>query len=530
MFTHSRCIRAVVRCFCALAVSPSVAFAYPISSPLVDMVEAQQPGTWLRVNQNYFQDVWTPVAQRPKPGSGTPKYVISAWSGGGYDPNTGDFYVWGGDNGTYTGNEMYRWTASSLSWERLSLPSANTYTYTETGKKMWTTVDGVDNSPISGETFDNVVFLPGVNRLAIIGGNAYPGGGLQYFREDRLTRAGPYFFDPSKGDAEKVGGITGSQVAPAVFPDVVGGNMWENRQSIHTEAGIVGARYLQGGATAATTIDGKDVVFVSEQGKGGAKLFKYTVNSLDPEEDQWEVVGVTGKTTYSGTGVGAYDTTRNIFVRTGKRTYTVYDETADAYVKRTTGSLMYWDLNKSGPTNARVAILPSSLIGDELPPTSTFGMDYDPITDAYYLWAGTNEVWILRPPASLGPQGWSVERLAPEPVGPTWSSASLPMIYGKWNYMDGLGAFMGVAHSLTGDVWIYKPLLSDFDAVAAEFLDLAGTGVSSFESYAVNRSAVLISRSFLSEPGVLLLVGVAIAVLLISRKMQNRRLDSSIAR
>lgn len=104
------------------------------------------------------------------------------------------------------------------------------------------------------------------------------------------------------------------------------------------------------------------------------------------------------------------------------------------------------------------------------------------------------------------------------------------MIYGKWNYMDGLGAFMGVAHSLTGDVWIYKPLLSDFDAVAAEFLDLAGTGVSSFESYAVNRSAVLISRSTLSEPGVLLLVGVAIAVLLISREMQNRRLDSSIAR
>lgn len=504
-----------------LLFAPAHALAYPATSPLVSLVEQQASGSWLRVNQNEFRNVWTPTAQRAGPGRGSPRYVISAWSGGGYDSNTGDFYVWGGDNGTYSGNEVYRFTASSLSWERLSLPSANTYTYTSTGKKMWTTVDGVDHSPISGETFDNVVFLPGVDRLAIIGGNAYPGGGLQYFREDRVTRAGPYFFDPSKADPNKVGGLTGSQANPSQFPEVIGGNMWENRQSIHTEVGIVGPRFLQGGATAATTIDGKDVVFVSEQGKGGAKLFKYTVNSLDPAEDHWEVVGVTGKTTYSGTGVGAYDSTRNIFVRTAKRTYLAYDETTDAYVKRTTGSLMYWDLNTSGPNNVRVQIPWASLLGDMLPPTSTFGMDYDPITDAYYLWAGTNEVWILRPPVELGPTGWSVERLSPEPIGPTWARASLPMIYGKWNYMDGLGAFMGIADDLTGDVWIYKPLFSDFDINGAEFLaNLQDAPMAPFHSGDTPISYV--GTRSVPEPAIIALLGIGLFCLALSRPKRLR--------
>ena len=41
---------------------------------------------------------------------------------------------------------------------------------------------------------------------------------------------------------------------------------------------------------------------------------------------------------------------------------------------------------------------------------------------------------------------------------PSLEGARFTGVYGKWNYMDGLGAFMGVAHDLTGDVWIYKPM------------------------------------------------------------------------
>src|SRR5574338_1537364 len=190
--------KAILAALFIQALLPASVLAYPVDSILGDMIEAQQPGTWLKVNTNQFQNVWTPTAQRSSPGTGSPRYVISAWSGGGYDSNTGDFYVWGGDNGTYSGNEVYRWTASNLSWQRLSLPSAIKpgFIYPN-GMTQWTTVDGVDRAPISGETFDNVVYLPTVKRLAVIGGNAYPGNGLQYNREDGYTRAGPYFFDPS---------------------------------------------------------------------------------------------------------------------------------------------------------------------------------------------------------------------------------------------------------------------------------------------------------------------------------------------
>lgn len=508
----------LIRILCAapfgvLLTFPIPACAYPVSSLLTEMVESQAPGTWLRVNQNQFQDVWTPKAQRSSPGAGSPKYVISAWSGGGYDSNTGDFYVWGGDNGTYSGNEVYRWRAASLSWERLSLPSAIKSFQAASGKKMWTTVDGVDNTPISGETFDNVVFLPNVNRLAIMGGNAYPGNGLQYFREDRLTRAGPYFFDPTKADANKVGGITGSHVNPGAFPDVVGGEMWQNRQSIHTSAGLIGPKSLGGGVSAVTSIDGKDVVFVGETGKGRhGRLFKYTVNSLNPSEDVWEVVGTMGKNTFSGTGVGAYDPTRNIFLRTAKRTFRELDEATGLYVKRTTAALMYWDLNNAGPNNPRIRIPWETLIGDALPYTNTFGMDYDPVTDAFYIWAGTNDVWILKPPQTFGPTGWIVQRLTPDPIGPIATSSKYPMVYGKWNYMSGLGAFMGVANSITGDVWVYKPQLGEF---SVDGLDFAGSEIALYERMRTSAYPVAdTAATGVPEPSTLLLLVIGMAALL----------------
>ena len=46
----------------------------------------------------------------------------------------------------------------------------------------------------------------------------------------RVRTTGPYLFDPSKADGSKVGGTTGSHVTRvAPHPEIVGGNMWENR-------------------------------------------------------------------------------------------------------------------------------------------------------------------------------------------------------------------------------------------------------------------------------------------------------------
>ena len=89
------------------------------------------------------------------------------------------------------------------------------------------TVDGVMNAPLSGESWDNVVFLKNVDRMAVIGVSRN-GSYLARIQAPDLP-TGPYFWDPAKADPNKVSGLTGSQVNPSAFPDVVGGQMWQNR-------------------------------------------------------------------------------------------------------------------------------------------------------------------------------------------------------------------------------------------------------------------------------------------------------------
>ena len=58
--------------------------------------------------------------------------------------------------------------------------------------------------------------------------------------DDGVTKTGPYLWDPSRADANMVGGLDGSQVAPATYPDVTGGRMWTNRNAIAVNG--IGAR------------------------------------------------------------------------------------------------------------------------------------------------------------------------------------------------------------------------------------------------------------------------------------------------
>jgi hypothetical protein len=92
------------------------------ANALLAALEAAPSGTWLRVNTNQFQDVWTPVAQRPahrlhEPGEDHPRVefvwirtVTSSCSGGG--------------RANFSGNEVYRFDVRSGLWRRASLPSS----------------------------------------------------------------------------------------------------------------------------------------------------------------------------------------------------------------------------------------------------------------------------------------------------------------------------------------------------------------------------------------------------------------------
>ena len=147
------------------------------------------------------------------------------------------------------------------------------------------TVDGMMNAPLSGESWDNVVFLKNVDRMAVIGVSRASSTWVD--PSTRLT-TGPYFWDPAKADPNKVSGLTGSHVNPSAFPDVVGGQMWQNRDN---DPGGSASGIWEGhlrGATAYVNVDGKDVVYVRDT---DGSLWRYTVRDLDPANDTWERIG-----------------------------------------------------------------------------------------------------------------------------------------------------------------------------------------------------------------------------------------------
>ena len=92
-------------------------------------------------------------------------------------------------------------------WERAALPSE----VRQDALGNWIAVDGPDNAPASAHTYDNNIFLPIWDRFLVFGGAAFNNGGA-YLREATPTtsrRTGPYLFDPSKADPNKVGGTNG---------------------------------------------------------------------------------------------------------------------------------------------------------------------------------------------------------------------------------------------------------------------------------------------------------------------------------
>ena len=224
---------------------------------------------------------------------------ISAWSGAAWDRGRSNLYIWGGDDytGGDEGNEVYIFSGKTGLWSRGSLPSQVTAT-----NGIEHTVDGVMNAPLSGESWDNVVFLNNVNRMAVIGVSKE---GITWHDPSTTLPTGPYFWDPAKADPNKVSGLTGSQVNPGAFPNVLGGEMWQNRNKPMGEG-----NHLRG-TSAYVNVDGKDVVYVTDTDDN---LYRYTVRDLDPAHDTWEQIGRRPANGERGEGAAAIDTKNNMFL------------------------------------------------------------------------------------------------------------------------------------------------------------------------------------------------------------------------
>jgi hypothetical protein len=108
------------------------------------------------------------------------------------------------------------------------------------GDGQYFAVDGAMSAPTSSHTYDNQEFLPNLDRFITFGGAKF-NARQQFVLEDGATRTGPYLWDPGRAGGDSVGGLAGSQVRPDLYPDVIGGQMWQNRDTIRN-AGIGAVR------------------------------------------------------------------------------------------------------------------------------------------------------------------------------------------------------------------------------------------------------------------------------------------------
>jgi hypothetical protein len=430
----------------------------PDLSGLLGIVASMPEGSWTRVNLNLFSDVWSPPDLRPANYGRSPTAIIGAWSSFAWDPNRGDLIIFGGGHANYSGNDVYRWRGTTRRWQRASLPSE--IKQSDVGPNSFVAIDGPDNAPISAHTYDNNIFLPLIDRFVTFGGAAFNDGSAFSRLASTGTRqfTGPYLFDPSRADGNKVGGSQGSHVQrTGPHPEVLGGNMWKNRDIY---VNIPGNPTLPGtyvsGCTSYAQENGKDVVYLVGRyppSSTSANLFKYVVSDLNnPALDTIQRVGIFWTGISDQTSCG-YDPVQKILLRAGNH-----------------GSpFFYWNLSTPGTSNRDVKMVPSDPSGEfaNLLAGSTFklrlcGMDFDPRRSRWVLWCGDGRVWTIRAPATLGPTGWTIiKQVSPASVNP---GGAVPNgdagtgILGKWKYIHNLDAFLGIQDSRAGNVWVYKPV------------------------------------------------------------------------
>ena len=442
-------------CVASLVVACAQANAADLTY-LQSLLASTPEGGWVKANTNSFASSFAITGQGGLPAvqSTNPGTVVAAWSSFAWDSNNHDLLLFGGGHATYMGNEMYVWDGTTGQWGRGSLPSRiepfGTY-------GTYLVVD--DAAPQSSHTYDNNLFLPINNMFLTFGGAAYNAGVAGFEVRNGsggVMRAGPWLWDPTKADPNKVGGTTGS----GYLPSTLGGQMWTNRQGqwTGTEPWNPSRGYVWN-VTAYREEAGMDVVYLSPQyqSTGFPDLFRYVVGDVrNGGIGQWQKVGVTANAYASG-GVATIDSTHNLFIRTSP----LPGQLADFSV---------WKLdnnNASNPSaNKDIAIQLVNVDGSAFSLTDNFGMDYDSGNDKIYLWAGNQgSVWETQ--ATFDSSGnlmnvWTVKPLSStttaQPNGNFFNG-----VYGKWKYVEELNAFVALdefnfTNNSGADVWLYKPL------------------------------------------------------------------------
>ena len=443
----------------ALTISSST-FAAADLSYLQGLLAATPAGGWVKASASTlagnFSSAWATAAAEgaidPAMGYIVTGNMVRAWSSFAWDSNNGQLLIYGGGHANYVGNEVYSWSGASGEWRRASLASRLD---NSVDPRAYTVVDNA--APQSSHTFNGNVYLPVNNMMLTLGGGAYNTGDYYQTKDTNgvLQKAGPWLFDVTKADANKVGGTNGSGYsvdANGAF-NSVGGNMWSNRQGQWTgpQPDTFGNN-----TTAYRTEAGKDVVYLTARSgapssAGYPTLYRYTVGDVrHGGTDTWEIVGESS--IGSGQGSAALDSSHNLYVQT-----TTYAGQLDLGV---------WDL--SHPTGVGVMMqMGVSLVnrdGSEFVMTDSFGISFDKASGKLLLWDGTDRGTLYETQAVLNANGsiattWTVNKLSSSTLAQPGGSFATGVL-GKWKYVDALGAFVALNEidptTNDAEVWLYK--------------------------------------------------------------------------
>jgi hypothetical protein len=118
-----------------------------------DIIDDLKPGSWIELPcKNKIEG----VLPKPLPeGNSGPMSVVEKWSSGAYDSKRDRLVVWGGGHQDYQGNELYAFDLKTLTWERLTDPTA---------------------TPTAVHTYDALEYLPKEDRFWAQGGSRWPSG------------------------------------------------------------------------------------------------------------------------------------------------------------------------------------------------------------------------------------------------------------------------------------------------------------------------------------------------------------------
>ena len=431
-------------------------------SRLQSLLATTPEGGWVNVGVGSFNAAWptgSTSAGTVYPTANGPGAIVYAWSGFAWDSNRGEILLWGGGHANYAGNEIYRWQADTGTWDRGSLPS-----------KVISSNYVVDHAaPQAAHTYDGNIFLPVNDMFVSFGGPIYNNGEeWRTLVNGVATRAGPWMWDPTKADANKVGGTTGSGYDPATL----GGNMWINRQGQWT--GNQGT-YSPHVTTAYRNEGGQDVVYLTMDSFNSQfpGLYRYTLGDIrNGGLDNWQRIGVTANSN-AAQGVLTLDSVSNLLVRTA--------------TNGTLGDLAVWKLANSNSTNPTLnKDTPVHLVtstGTPFVMTQNHAIEFDDANNQYILWDGSaqGKVWSTR--AVFNPNGtiastWVVTEL-PSTTTAQPSGNFATGVLGKLKYVPELDAFIALNEFGTNQdaqVWLYKPFSSAVPEPHVGVLMLVGAG------------------------------------------------------